>query len=139
MRAVADQRNARGWSAERLAAEMRRHGVPWTASIVANLERPGRRTSLRVHELLTLAYVLDVPPIDLLAPPGGRYPATPAVTVPTAIARAWIKGEVSLRPDDSDAAIRKALSLPDDTPARDLATIKRILGPVVLHDTEENS
>jgi transcriptional regulator with XRE-family HTH domain len=135
MKAIPARRKALGWSAEGLAAEMNAAGVPWNANIVANLEL-GRRKSLRVHELLTLAYVLDVPPIELLVPPGNRYPATPRITVTSAIARAWIKGEISLRGDDSDAAIRKAYGLADDVSTEEVDTIRRLLGPVVLHDLD---
>lgn len=47
------------WSAERLAKEMTAVGVPWTRDAVVNLET-GRRKRLAAHELLALAYVLDV-------------------------------------------------------------------------------
>ena len=81
------------WSAERLAAEMTGAGVPWNADIVVNLEH-GRRKSLRVHELLALAYVLDVAnPVNLLVPGPGRYfQVTPNHRIYRATAQAWFEG-----------------------------------------------
>lgn len=56
------------WTAERLASEMAAVGVPWTRDTVVNLET-GRRKRVAAHELLALAYVLNLEtPVDLLAP-----------------------------------------------------------------------
>jgi len=80
------------WTAEHLAAEMTAARVPWTRDTVVNLEI-GRRKRLAAHELLTLAYVLEVDsPVDLLAPlpPGGRrVPATPNNLVMAEQLREW--------------------------------------------------
>lgn len=95
MQAVKRRRLQKEWSAGRLAEEMTKAGVSWDRSVVANLEN-GRRKSLRVHELLTLAYVLDVDtPLDLLIPlapaeeSNARYPVTPDLEVHTNIVRMW--------------------------------------------------
>jgi transcriptional regulator with XRE-family HTH domain len=82
------------WSAARLAKEMTAVGIPWTRDAVTNLET-GRRKSLHAHELLALAYVLDVAsPVDLLAPPtAARLPVTPEVQAETLDARAWCWGQ----------------------------------------------
>lgn len=93
MQAVKKRRLEKDWSGTRLAAEMTKAGVPWDRSVVANLEN-GRRKSLRVHELFTLAYVLDVDtPLDLLFPPADeartRYPVTPDLEVHQNIVRMW--------------------------------------------------
>lgn len=59
-------RQARGWSAGRLAAEVTAVGVPWTRSVVTNLET-GRRTFVTVDELMALAVVFgDMSPLDLV-------------------------------------------------------------------------
>lgn len=93
MAAVKGRRTELNWSAEKLAEEMRNVGVPWKADVVVNLEH-GRRTSLRVHELLALAYVLSFDsPVDLLVPNTGylyEYPVTPETDVSWSEVRAWI-------------------------------------------------
>lgn len=83
------------WSAEKLAAAMAEVGVPWTRDAVVNLET-GRRKRLAAHELLALAYVLDVPsPVELLAPAvAPRIPVTPTTDVATLDARAWCWGQI---------------------------------------------
>lgn len=85
------------WTAERLAEEMTAAGVPWTRDIVVNLEN-GRRKTLAVHELLALAWVLDVAsPVDLIAPPGYAgtepFPVTPVTTATPEQVRAWFTGK----------------------------------------------
>jgi hypothetical protein len=102
--AVAGRRNELGWSAERLAEEMAAVAVPWTRDVVVNLEN-GRRKSIAVHELLTLAWVLDIPnPVDLLVPHGHgleavAFPVTPGILVNPELVRAWFAGETGpLRP-----------------------------------------
>src|SRR5258706_2102210 len=82
------------WSAERLAAEMAAAGVPWTRDAVVNLEN-GRRKRLAAHELLALAFVLDVPNrVDLLVPPTmPKLSVTPAIEAATLDARAWCWGQ----------------------------------------------
>jgi len=90
MAAVKQLRTARGWSAQQLADEMTKVGVPWNADIVVNLEH-GRRKSLRVHELLALAYVLDAEtPLDLLVPyVFALFPVTPDIQAGTVDVRRW--------------------------------------------------
>lgn len=96
---VRELRQKRGkWSAERLAEEMTKVGIPWDRSIVANLEN-GRRQTVAVEELLALAYVLDVAPVHLLVPvedddldQGPFLWITPKLGVPPSAARAWVRG-----------------------------------------------
>jgi hypothetical protein len=85
------------WTAERLAEEMTAAGVPWTRDIVVNLEN-GRRKTLAVHELLALAWVLDVPsPADLIVSPAysgaDLFPVTPVTTVTPEQLRGWFTGK----------------------------------------------
>jgi transcriptional regulator with XRE-family HTH domain len=81
-RRVRELRKSYGWSAERLANEMTKAGIAWDRSIVANLEN-GRRRSVDVGELLALGFVLNCPPLLLLAPIGHDVEITvrPGVTV----------------------------------------------------------
>lgn len=74
---VRDLRKQRAWSAQRLAEQMSTAGVPWERIVVSNLET-GRRQSLSITEWLTLARVLDVPPMALLLPlEDTEYQVTP--------------------------------------------------------------
>lgn len=60
-------RKDRGWSAQRLADEMKATGIPWERSVVANIEN-GRRPTVSVSELLALGVILNVSPLALLLP-----------------------------------------------------------------------
>ena len=55
------------------AAEMTEVGVPWTRNAVVNLES-GRRKQIALHEVLALAYVLDVAPAVLISGYGDQEP-----------------------------------------------------------------
>lgn len=61
---VKRNRNARGWSAEQLANEVREIGVPITRAVITDLEN-GRRSSISLPELLAISYVLQRPPLSL--------------------------------------------------------------------------
>lgn len=90
---VQSLRKGRGWSAQRLAEEMVKVGIPWDRSIVANLEN-GRRAVVSVEEFLALAYVLDIAPVHLLVPIDDSAPLQPVagVTVDPGQVRAWVRG-----------------------------------------------
>jgi transcriptional regulator with XRE-family HTH domain len=91
--AMRQSRYARNWSAQQLAEEMTKAGVPWNADIVVNLEH-GRRKSLRVHELLALLFVLDVPkPLEVIVPGDESFPVVPGLVAPAEDVRAWLRGE----------------------------------------------
>lgn len=124
MDAVKRMRAAKGWSAQQLAEEMTKNGVPWNADIVVNLEH-GRRKSLRVHELLTLAYVLDADtPVDLLVGDlfGRPFPVTPNILLTAHVVRAWCQGETgplrewlgSARKGDQEDLAAMLAELPED-------------------------
>jgi transcriptional regulator with XRE-family HTH domain len=57
-------RQARGWSAHRLAEEMFKVGISWEHGVITKLET-GRRQAVSVDELLALANVLEVEPMAL--------------------------------------------------------------------------
>lgn len=93
MDAVKKLRAVKGWSAQQLAEEMTKAGVPWNADAVVNLEH-GRRKSLRVHEFLALVFVLGVDkPLDVLIPGNEPFPVVPDVLVDPAEIRLWLRGE----------------------------------------------
>lgn len=95
-------RDARGLTAEGLAEEMRKVGVPFDKTVVANLEN-GRRRFVTVQELLALAFVLNVSPIHLLVPPDDEPPVylvTPTVHTSPRVTREWLKGRRPLYEQD---------------------------------------
>lgn len=67
---IREARRKRGWNVQQLADRCRAADVPGlTAAVITNLEtrrRPGRE--ITADELLALAWVLGVPPVQLLAP-----------------------------------------------------------------------
>lgn len=91
-------RIAKHWSARELAEEMTKVGVHWNTDVVVNLEH-GRRKSLRVHEAIAAAYVLDLDsPLDLIVPPASVngapfYPVTPDMKANADAVRAWFRGQ----------------------------------------------
>lgn len=142
MDAVTGRRVELEWSAERLAEEMASVGVPWTRDAVSNLET-GRRKHLAVHELLALAWVLDIPnPVDLLVPHGSAraemaFPVTPEITANAKAVRAWFGGETGplrfyLATAAGRAEAEYAKSIRDA-----VALMWRIEGPVAGKTQEE--
>lgn len=123
MEAVEQLRKAKKWSAQRLADEMTEVGVPWTRNSVVNLQT-GRRKQIAVHELLALAWVLDVDtPLDLLIPHGERmvYPATPSTLLNREAVRAWWLGETG--------PLRKWLAQPREGEAENIAELMERVPP----------
>ncbi|MEU6705771.1 helix-turn-helix transcriptional regulator [Streptomyces wuyuanensis] len=90
---VRELRGRRGWSAAKLGEELSEHGVSWDRFAVANLEK-GKRQTVTVQELLALAFVLDVAPVNLLVPLDDRaYQVTTDRTEDADTVRAWVRGE----------------------------------------------
>ncbi|MFB7647142.1 helix-turn-helix domain-containing protein [Streptomyces sp. NPDC056084] len=100
-RRAREVRKGRGWTAAELGQRMAAQGVPWDRQIVANLENH-KRQNVTVNELLALARVLDVAPINLLVPPtnDGPFHVTPVETVAPSAARAWLRGDRPLSGTD---------------------------------------
>lgn len=99
---VRDIRKRRGWSAQAFANELKRVGLDWDRSVVANLEA-GRRNWISVEELLAIASVLDVAPVHLIVPTDDNdaaYPVTSEQTEPRDTVRNWIRGHLPLSGTD---------------------------------------
>jgi transcriptional regulator with XRE-family HTH domain len=106
-RRVRELRKRLGLTAEDLSERMRETGVPFDKTVLANLET-GRRRYITVQELLALALVLDVSPVDLLVPSDTAsypnvppedevpYAVTPAVEAPRYMVRNFMAGEYPL-------------------------------------------
>jgi len=90
---VRELRQKRDWTAQQLAEEMTNAGMPWNRGVVTKLEN-GRRDSVSIEELLTLAWVFDVPPLVLLLPddPGSPVEITPTVSARAERAYRWLMG-----------------------------------------------
>lgn len=58
-------RGARGWTAQRLADEMTTAGIDWNRGVVTKLET-GRRENITVDELVALAALFGVSPMELI-------------------------------------------------------------------------
>lgn len=99
-RQIKSLRKRKGWTAAQLGEALAKHGVPWDRFIVANLES-GRRQTVSVTELLALALVLDVAPVNLLLPVrGGSYMVLPNRMEDASIVRDWIRGRQPLAGTD---------------------------------------
>jgi len=90
----------RGLSVQKLADLCTERGVPMKRSVLANFEG-GRRPTLSVAELMTLAIILKVPAVQLLFPVGRRAetvigPAPDAVDTWGALK--WFTGEDNVIP-----------------------------------------
>jgi transcriptional regulator with XRE-family HTH domain len=104
---VKELRGRNGWSGAELGERLSALGVPWNRSVVANFES-GRRPAVSVQELLALALVLDVAPINLLVPLYSEpYRVTPEGTDPqnSVDVWSWLRGEQPL-PGASAAGTR---------------------------------
>lgn len=104
---VRELRREHGWSAQALADRCAAAGMPHLGrDVLANLEA-GRRDSVSIDEVLCLAVVLDVAPIDLFVPPSktmehhkygevdlSGYRVTPTQTVtPLTSVRGFVVGK----------------------------------------------
>lgn len=93
---VKELRGRRGWTAAELGSRLSKLGVPWDRSIVANFEN-GRRRAVSVQELIGLALVFDVAPVNLLVPLNdGPVQLTPTRAEPAIDVREWFRGSVPL-------------------------------------------
>ncbi len=93
-------RDAHGWSAGELAERCTKAGVPLDGSVIEALEND-LRAPVSVQELLTLAYVLSVPPVLLFLPVGEDYEieVTPGVPIPPDAAVRWVCGQAMMAGD----------------------------------------
>lgn len=126
------------WSAQHLAEEMTKAGVPWNADVVVNLEH-GRRKSLRVHELLALLFVLDAEkPLEVIVPDHGLgFPVLPDVLTDPGKVRAWLRGEGrplrhTIAEGDAPGLLESAAQLFEQQGKTDQAASMRRLASVLV-------
>ncbi|MFI5495277.1 helix-turn-helix domain-containing protein [Actinoplanes sp. NPDC051859] len=96
-RNIRRRRNGRGLSAQQLADACAGIGHAIPRSVLANLES-GRREVVNLAEVLVLAEVLEVSPVELMIPLGdvADFEVLPGRTVPATAAMQWIRGEAPL-------------------------------------------
>jgi transcriptional regulator with XRE-family HTH domain len=114
-------RNARGLTAEQLAARCSQLGLSLNRSVIANLES-GRRPLTSVAELLVLARALEVPPVRLVVPLGHAetIEVSPGKNAAVWDAFRWFVGEARLQ--ESAAGLE---AVPADYEAQDAIRLFR--------------
>jgi transcriptional regulator with XRE-family HTH domain len=99
---IREVRKRRGWSAQRLAQECARHGMPQlNRDVLANIESGRRKAGITLEELFTLALALNVAPVHLMVDTSDGPEATTAVghfSLPPKLAREWIIGKTPITP-----------------------------------------
>jgi len=126
-------RQQRGLSAQQVSDACAKAGLEISRSTLADLEN-GRRENITVTELLMLAAVLDVPPVQLMLPVlRGENTAEilPELSAPVWDAALWIRGEAKLRPHPLRSGLLTAL---DDDGRR--YGYKDVTEMSLLHDYE---
>lgn len=102
---VRQLRGRKSWTAQQLADAMKAVGLSeWSRVAVTKLENwPKYRRSVSVEELLALAYVLDVAPVNLVVPVDAGadneldlYQVTPDDAFSSWAIREWIRGRKPL-------------------------------------------
>jgi transcriptional regulator with XRE-family HTH domain len=109
---VRQLRDARGWSAMRLAKRLDELGYGrMDRDVIANLEN-GRRRTVTVEDWLALALALDVAPVHLLVPPRSEDRLLVGhLEIDPDLARAWVRGETP-HPEQDDRVFRT--EVPDE-------------------------
>ena len=131
-RRVREARERRGWSQARLAAEMTRVGYPKTRETLTKLEG-GKYRNASVDDVFAIAAALGVPPVHLLVPlkDEAALEVVPGVPVAAPLARAWIRGTLSL-PISPDVDLRELpeselVALVEEQLARSMDAVARAL------------
>ena len=93
---IRQARQRRDWTAKELADHCAAAGAPQiTPTVITNLETRRRKTrELTVDEMLVLAHVLDVPPLQLIVPldPEDELEILPGINLDAQSAADWIVG-----------------------------------------------
>jgi transcriptional regulator with XRE-family HTH domain len=101
---VRQARQQHGWTAKDLADRCAAAGAPQiTPTVVTNLETRRRKTrEVTVDELLVLALVLGVPPLQLIVPqdPGEELEVVPGTELASGTAADWLAGAPASSPMD---------------------------------------
>jgi transcriptional regulator with XRE-family HTH domain len=86
-----------GLQQQQVSRRLENLGHPMSMATLSNIERLRRRVD--VDDLVALSLALEVTPNRLLMPPNidssQKVPLTPRVSVPTAVAWSWARGDVA--------------------------------------------
>lgn len=106
-REIRRHRDRRKLSAQQLADRTAEFGMPIPRNVLANLES-GRRDTVSVAEVLTLAAVLGVAPMELICPVGydEQIELLPGRMMDPLQASRWVDGELMLDVNGSAADLR---------------------------------
>jgi transcriptional regulator with XRE-family HTH domain len=122
-RRIGEIRQKRGWTRKELADRCDRTGASdITATVITNLETRRRASrQITIDELLVLAYVLEVPPLYLLAPADG--------TEKLQIARDLQKDSIEAGAWIADDAERPAAGVIPERRAADMVRVNLVMYP----------
>ncbi|HST24419.1 MAG TPA: helix-turn-helix transcriptional regulator [Gaiellaceae bacterium] len=96
-------RSRKGWTQDRLSAELQRLGHPLHRVTLAKLERGGTRSqNVSLQDVLAIAAALGVAPIHLFVPfrEDEQVAITPQLVRTGANVRAWVRGRGLLGDED---------------------------------------
>jgi transcriptional regulator with XRE-family HTH domain len=94
-------------------------------TVIANLETR-RRQDISVDELLTLALVLDVSPVELFLPTEDRPVKIGKWVMPSSLIRAWVRGGRPI-PSQDASFYWGHLGEPEEEPVDLLSELKRLI------------
>jgi transcriptional regulator with XRE-family HTH domain len=142
-RRIREARKRRGWTVRDLAGKCAEAGVPRiTAPVITNLEtrrRAGREVS--AEELVALAWVLEVPPVQLLSPLDGDevLEIVPGEDKDPVAAAAWLSDDdyslgaarmaTSTRPDETERVLRYR-----DSPLAMIRAVRGVVSSILFHE-----
>lgn len=100
-RRVREARERRGWSQETLAHRLTELEYPTDRTAVSKIEK-GRRKNAGIEDVLAYAAALEIAPVHLIVPRDDEEDVgvTPQLVLPAPLARAWIRGVVTLPDGD---------------------------------------
>ena len=121
-------RRLKGWTQQRLADELELLGVKLDASAITRIEKGTRGVTL--DDALAIAAALGVSPLHMLVSlDDNGTQLAPTLTVPTADARAWLRGQLPL--DQADEQLFYA-----QTPESEAGWFPTMPGPWRFEDQE---
>jgi transcriptional regulator with XRE-family HTH domain len=142
-RRMREARQRKRWTVSNLAEACAKAGVPrLTAPVITNLEtrrKPGRE--INAEELLALAWVLEVPPVQLLSPLSGdeALEVVPGETKDPIDGAAWLSDEdssigpvrlaASTRPEETERVLRYR-----DSPLAVIRSLRAASRAILFHD-----
>lgn len=100
-RQMKEVRTRRGWTQQDLADRLQDLGLNVDQSTIARIEK-GQIKRVTLDDALAIAAALGVQPVQLMVPmkADNRVALAPNLIVEPSLARRWIRGQRTLRPED---------------------------------------